>query len=79
MPSLGTGVLTNVDNIISGTGVIGNYLGFDGTGTILINEAAGVIDANQSTPLFLEDRSFTNAGLMEATHNGTLGNQRCDN
>ena len=68
----GTGVLTNVDNVISGNGVIGNYLGFDGTGTFLINEAAGVVDANQSTPLFLQDRSFTNAGLIEATHNGTL-------
>ena len=68
----GTGVLTNVDNMISGTGVIGNYAGVNGTGTILINEAAGIIDANQSTPLILEDRSFTNAGLMEATQNGTL-------
>ena len=67
----GSGVLTNVDNTISGTGVIGNYFVSD-SGTFLINEAAGIIDANQSTPLILEGRSFTNAGLMEATHNGTL-------
>ena len=68
----GTGVLTNVDNVISGCGVIGNYSGFSGSGTILINEVAGTIDANQSTPLILEDRSFINAGLMEATQHGTL-------
>ena len=66
------GVLTNVDNVISGTGFIGEQAG-SVVQTIFINEAKGVIDANVGTPLvFTGAGPDTNAGLMEATKSGTL-------
>ena len=69
---LGFGDLTNVDNVISGSGSIDGILGSLGNG-ILINEANGILDANASTPLFLTaNGTDTNAGLMEATQGGTL-------
>ena len=72
------GVLTNVDDTISGTGVIGQKNGngvAPGTtvGTF-INEAKGIIDADDgSGPLLIAGVGpDTNAGLMEATKGGTL-------
>jgi hypothetical protein len=74
-PSIFGGVLTNVDNTISGTGAIGQPNGlevntFDGT---FINEAKGTIDADASGPLLIAGVGpDTNAGLMGATQGGTL-------
>ena len=59
--------LTNADNVISGAGSLG---------VAIVNQANGIIDANDSTPLILQGVTGaspdTNAGLMEATNNGTL-------
>ena len=56
--------LINVDNVISGAGDIG---------VAVVNQANGIIDANDSTPLiFGSAYGMTNDGLMEATHTGTL-------
>ena len=69
---LGFGTLST-DNTISGSGTIGNV-----GGPILTNEATGIIDANDpSAPLIIDatpvkNTSLTNAGLLEATHGGTL-------
>ncbi len=58
-------ILTNVDNLISGAGKI--------TGLGLINEAAGAIVADQGLPFVVSGLGTTiNAGLLEATHGGTL-------
>ena len=54
--------LTNVDNTISGSGII------DAT---LVNQKNGVIDANGSSQLEL-NTSFTNAGVLESTSTGGL-------
>jgi hypothetical protein len=62
-----TNTLTNVNNTISGLGNIG-----DGQLT-LINQKAGVIDANQTGALTLQvNGGVTNAGLLEATGAGGL-------
>jgi hypothetical protein len=63
----GSNVLDNVNNTISGSGQLGaNQL-------TLINEAAGVIDANQSTELRLEPSGgITNKNIIEATAGGFL-------
>jgi hypothetical protein len=60
--------LTNVNNIIQGVGTIGN------NGLVLINQAAGVVNANVpgANPLFVNSATDTNLGLMEATAGGTL-------
>ena len=60
--------LTNVNNTIRGVGTIGN------NGLPLINQAAGVINANVpgANPLFVNTATDTNLGLMEATVGGTL-------
>ena len=59
--------LTNVDNVISGAGSLS---------VAIVNQANGIIDANDSTPLILEGVTGagpdTNAGLIEATNHGTL-------
>ena len=56
--------LINVDNVIAGAGDIG---------VAVVNQANGIIDANDSTPLiFGSAYGMTNDGLMEATHTGTL-------
>jgi hypothetical protein len=66
------GVLTNVDNFISGTGEIGQQTSGSGVGTF-VNETKGVIDADASTPLIIAGVGpDTNAGLIEATQAGTL-------
>jgi hypothetical protein len=59
--------LTNVNNIIQGVGTIGN------NGLPVINQAAGVIDANvPGTNTLFVNTGTTNLGLMEATAGGTL-------
>jgi len=63
----GTDVLTNVNNTIQGSGQIGvAQMG-------LINQSAGIIDANQSNTLTLDtSNGTTNTGTLEATAGGTL-------
>ncbi|MGH9703548.1 MAG: beta strand repeat-containing protein, partial [Candidatus Acidiferrales bacterium] len=58
--------LTNVNNLIQGTGQIGN------NGLALVNLAGGTINANAATPLTVNANPLTNAGLLEATTSGTL-------
>ncbi len=63
----GGSVLTNVDNTITGMGDIGQYA------LTLINQTAGVIDANAAGSLTLDASSTTtNSGLIEATGAGGL-------
>jgi hypothetical protein len=57
--------LTNVDNTISGEGVIG------GDGLAIVNSASGVIDASSHDTLTLQ-AAVTNTGLLEATAKGGL-------
>ncbi len=66
-------VLTNIDNTISGSGTLGRP-GNDPSPLSVINEAAGVIDANVSRQILVlnRDRPSVNAGLMEATNGGFL-------
>jgi hypothetical protein len=67
--AVGTNVLNNVHNTISGAGQIG------GAGSLtLINGAAGVIDANLSAGLTLNvgTVAIANSGLIEATAAGVL-------
>ncbi len=62
--------LTNVDNTISGAGVIGDETGI---GTfILVNQAAGVIDAKGPVRLIIDTGANTiaNAGVIEAAGRG---------
>ena len=63
-------VLTNVDNIISGSGQIGAG---DGNLT-LVNEAQGTIDANVAGGELILDtgNAITNAGILEASNGGLL-------
>jgi probable HAF family extracellular repeat protein len=56
--------LTNVDNVISGSGTISI--------AALVNQTNGVIDANGSSLLYIEENSLTNAGLVESTSTGGL-------
>jgi hypothetical protein len=60
--------LTNVDNTIDGTGVIGNG------GLTLVNQSKGTIDANISGAVLTLNGSggVTNTGLLEATGGGFL-------
>ena len=63
-----TGKLVNVDNLIQGSGQLGNgQLAID-------NRAAGVIDGNQSTALTVRTNGtvLTNAGLVRASAGGNL-------
>jgi len=59
--------LTNSNNTISGTGILGG-----GNGLTLIN--SGTVDANASTPLFL-DLPVTNSATMQASNGGELRTQ----
>ena len=63
-------VLDNVDNTISGSGLIGN---FDGS-LVLTNESSGTIDANVSGSQLSLDTGNTieNAGTLEASSGGYL-------
>jgi hypothetical protein len=58
--------LTNVDNTLGGSGLIGNGK------LVLVNEAAGVIDQTGSVALTINTgtRTITNAGTIEATGSG---------
>jgi fibronectin-binding autotransporter adhesin len=60
--------LTNVNNTIEGTGIIGNG------GLTLINKSGGKIDANIANAGLTLNGSggVTNTGLLEATHSGIL-------
>ncbi len=60
------GALTNVDNTVQGTGVIGS------NGLVVTNQ--GTINANVagSGSLTLNPSGFTNQGMLEATSGGTL-------
>jgi hypothetical protein len=62
-------VLTNVDNTMAGAGLLG------GGALTLINEAAGVIDADNSVALTIDTGTsiITNAGLIEAAGAGGNG------
>ena len=67
------GVLINVDNVIFGTGAIDENQAAAVPSGSFINEAQGTIDANAYAPLVIAGVGpDTNAGLMEATHLGTL-------
>ena len=61
--------LTNVDNTIAGAGVIGGAANM-----ILVNQAKGVINANQKTSLTVRTDAniITNAGTMESTGTAAL-------
>jgi hypothetical protein len=63
----GTSVLTNVNNVISGQGDIGN------NNLIFVNEPGGVVNANVATgTLSIDAASTTNRALLEATNGGIL-------
>ncbi len=66
--TLDKATLTNVDNTISGSGQLGNL------DMILVNRAAGVIDASGARTLFIETGSNTvvNDGAIEATGAGGI-------
>ena len=60
-------VLTNTNNTIQGVGQIGN------NGLALVNQAAGIVDANTTgATLLLNSAGVTNQGLLEATNGGIL-------
>ena len=60
------GILNNVNNLIQGSGQIGN------NGLIINNQASGVINANGAFPLLFNSGTVTNLNLIEATGGGTL-------
>ena len=72
---LGSGILTNVNNLIEGdTNTSGGSLGANAIG--LINQTAGVINANNSGLVLNVDpnsaNGLINQGLMEASNGGIL-------
>jgi YVTN family beta-propeller protein len=71
----GSQLLTNVDNTLQGTGVIG------WNGLLLTNQAGGIINANTPSTgtLSVNTPITTNQGLLEATAGGTLGLQNSFN
>ncbi|MGH9747651.1 MAG: Ig-like domain-containing protein [Candidatus Acidiferrales bacterium] len=59
--------LTNMNNVIQGVGQIGN------NGMVLVNQAAGIVDANiTGAGLLLNSNGITNQGQLEATNGGIL-------
>ena len=78
----GTGNVTmsnSANNQITGGGTLTNQQTIQGSGQIgvnsltLINSSTGIIDANQSTILYINPNGgTTNTGMMEATAGGTL-------
>jgi hypothetical protein len=65
------GALTNVDNTIEGSGVIGGIEKIDRV--TLVNEKGGVIDASKAKRVLeidVRNQAITNAGLIEATNRG---------
>ena len=71
---LGSGILTNVDNLIEGNATAGGSLGANAIG--LINQTAGVINSNNSGLVLNVDpnsaNGLINQGLMEASNGGIL-------
>ena len=71
---LGSGILTNVDNLIEGNASAGGSLGANAIG--LINQTAGVINANSSGLVLNVDpnsaNGLINQGTMEASNGGIL-------
>src|SRR5579863_8731997 len=68
----GAQTLTNANNLLQGTGVIG------WNGLVVVNQAAGIVNANALSTLGslqLNPSSLTNQGLLEATGAGTLNLQ----
>ncbi len=67
-------LLTNVDNVISGAGLIGRDNFAHGLPVALTNGAAGVIDADSSRLLTLDVsiNTIANAGTIEATGGGRM-------
>jgi YVTN family beta-propeller protein len=61
----GGGILTNVNNLISGVGTIGN------DGLTFINQAAGVVNATGNA-ILINANGVVNRGLFEATGGGVL-------
>ena len=59
--------LTNVDNTISGAGAIGT-----GASMYLVNQAKGVINANQAPTFFQSGQLVINTGANLLVNNGTL-------
>jgi len=70
--SNGNFTLTNVDNTISGAGVVGSsYRPGSGNSMLFIND--GIVNANQGTPLYIStSNQVVNAGTFEATSGGDL-------
>ncbi|MCI4678321.1 hypothetical protein K9U39_08040 [Rhodoblastus acidophilus] len=66
--------LHNVDNTISGAGIIGAGTSSGQLGNLLVldNQASGVIDANTSGANIFMDNAVSNAGVLEATSGGAL-------
>ncbi len=66
--AVGNTTLTNVNNTIQGTGIIGN------SGMALVNQTGGIINANVGgQALYLNPSGgITNTGLMEASGGGIL-------
>ncbi len=65
----GGSILTNVDNLIQGTGNIG------ANGVQFINQVGGIFDANVTGQILFVDpngNGFSNAGILEATNGGIL-------
>jgi YVTN family beta-propeller protein len=71
----GAQTLTNVNNTLQGTGIIG------WNGLNVVNQASGIINANMPSTgtLLVNTSSTTNQGLLEATAGGTLGLQNIVN
>jgi hypothetical protein len=61
-----TGALINANNLIQGSGQIGN------NGLSFTNQAAGVINASGAAPLSINSNNTINLGLFEASGAGSL-------
>jgi YVTN family beta-propeller protein len=64
--NLSNGVLNNVNNLIQGSGQLGN------NGLIINNQPGGVINANGAFPLQFNNGTVTNQNLIEASAGGVL-------
>ena len=60
------GVLDNINNLIQGSGQIGN------NGLLIHNHVAGVINANGAFPIQFNVGTVTNQNLIEATAGGSI-------
>jgi YVTN family beta-propeller protein len=64
--NVNNGSLNNVNNLIEGSGQIGN------NGLIFTNQAAGIVNANASFPLALNASGVVNLGQFQATAGGVM-------